>query len=73
MNAPFRNPLAELPEADVDLTRIMKRQGIRRIEQRRCGVFTVELFNDCIGSASTVGQALEKAKSPDAYRIASYD
>lgn len=64
-----RIPLDDLPEADVDLTAIMRREDIRRIEQRRVGVFTVELFDDRIASGYTVGEALAKAKSPNAMRI----
>lgn len=69
MNSMTRIVHDDLTVADVDLTTIMKREGIRRVEQRRCGVFTVELFDDRIGSGYTVALALEKAHKPGAYKV----
>lgn len=53
---------------DVDLTSIMHREQIAKIE-RFPRVFSVVLMDGRIGIGPTVGEALTKAKKPDADNI----
>jgi len=70
MNAPTRVRLDDITVADVDLTAIMQREGVRRVEQYRNGMFSVELFDHRVGAGHTVAAALDKARQPDAVRVA---
>lgn len=53
------------PQTDVNLTEIMKREGIHTITQWAVGPFTVVLKDARCGTADTVGAALAKAKADD--------
>lgn len=62
MNAHTR--IDDIAAADVDLTAIMRREGIETIRQYRVGMFFVQLFDGYGGTARTVGEALAKARGP---------
>lgn len=69
MNAPARINLADMtPVADVNLTAIFEREGIRKIEKLSC-YYAVCLFDGRVGSGLSIGEALAKAKAPDAMNI----
>lgn len=53
---------------DVNLTDIMQREAIKRVE-RSAGRFVVELMDGRIGVGGSAGEALERAKAPDAVNI----
>ena len=54
--------------ADIDLTAIMQREGIDKIE-RYPGRYSVVLNDGRLGIGKTVGEALAKAKAPDADNV----
>lgn len=54
---------------DIDLTAIMEREGIRKIERLLVGKCVVLLDDGRLGIGATVGEALAKAKAPDAENI----
>lgn len=45
----------------VDLTGIMRREGILRIARFRAGGFSVAMEGDILGTGKTVGEAYENA------------
>lgn len=62
-------PLSELsPVADVNLTAIFEREGISKV-QKLAQFYHVTLFSGCMGSGLSIGEALAKAKSPDAVNV----
>lgn len=55
---------------DVDLTAIFEREGIRKVERwRALNQYSVTLFDGRLGIGPTVGEALAKAKMPDAENV----
>lgn len=54
--------------ADVNLTEIMRRERIAKIEAYP-GRFSVILYDGRLGIGKTVGEALAKAKAPDADNV----
>jgi hypothetical protein len=54
--------------ADVNLTEIMRREGIAKVEDYLTH-FSVVLKDGRFGVARTVGQALAKAKKPNAQNV----
>lgn len=71
MNAltPIRRQSHELDTVtDVNLTAILQREGIRKIE-RLSEFYTVVLFDGRMGVSRSVGAALAKAKAPGAVNV----
>lgn len=50
-------------QTDINLTAIMERDDIKKVERFRGGWFLVVLFSGQSGSGNSVGEALEKALS----------
>jgi hypothetical protein len=53
---------------DVDLTGLMQRENIAKVE-RFAHRFSVVLMDGRIGIGASVGEALDKAKRPDAENV----
>lgn len=50
-------------KTDINLTAIMERDDIKKVERFRGGWYLVVLFNGQSGSGNSVGEALESALS----------
>lgn len=53
----------------IDLTAIMRAEGIKKIEDYGAGFFLVLLKDGRCGSGNSVGEALAKAKQPEAMNV----
>lgn len=56
-------------DQDVNLTRLMLRNDVVCVKRWIAGRFSVELQDGRLGIGASVGEALEKAKAPDASNI----
>ena len=55
---------------DENLTAIMEREGVEKVQRYRAlGKWTVVLDDGRMGEGNSVGAALAKAKSPDAVNV----
>lgn len=52
-------------QTDINLTAIMERDDIKKVERFRGGWYLVALFNGQSGSGNSVGEALEAAMSSE--------
>lgn len=59
-----------MKDADVNLTAIMEREGIEKVQRYKTfGKWSVLLDDGRLGTGATVGEALDNAKRPDAENV----